>query len=604
MTTLSGSATLTRLGRIADDEVDSRPLELGLIRRLCAYTRPYAARRNWLLALVLLRSVQLPSLTWAIAAVIRGPIAGADLTGVAWGVAGFSLLAIVTQLCLHFRQKLALELGEAVVHDLRSDLFAHLQQMPLSFHQRTRLGRIISRMTSDVEYVRMGVQEVLFVSLVQLGQMFVAALFMLWYDWMLFLLVLGLVPILWLLNRHFNRQLSRGHRAVQESFSRVTATLAESVNGIRVTQSFARQGINAAMFHDLVSDHSRHNFELSQTQSLFQRLLDLNNQLFIGLLLFVGAVRVLLMNGSCDVGALVGFLFMAGLFFAPITSLGVQYNHALTAMAGAERVFKVLDLPPEQHDAPDAIDVPTIAGRIEFCDVTFSYDTGRPVLHRLNFVAEAGESIALVGHTGSGKTSILNLIAKFYLPDGGQILIDGRDLGSIRSHALRRRLGIVSQQNFLFSGTIRDNIRFSRPEATDDEVCEVVQRLDCFDLLSALPWGLETPVGQGGGNLSVGTRQLVCFARALLSDPAILFLDEATASIDTLTEARIQRALAVLLAGRTSFVVAHRLSTIRHADQILVLDGGHIIQRGTHRQLLHDGGVYAGLYRRFLSTAA
>ena len=181
--------------------------------------------------------------------------------------------------------------------------------------------------------------------------MLVAAVFMLWYDWMLFLLVLGLVPILWLLNRHFNRQLSRGHRAVQESFSRVTATLAESVNGIRVTQSFARQDTNAGMFHDLVSDHSRHNFELSQTQSLFQRLLDLNNQLFIGLLLFVGAVRVLLMNGSCDVGALVGFLFMASLFFAPITSLGLQYNHALTAMAGAERVFKVLDLPPEQHDA-------------------------------------------------------------------------------------------------------------------------------------------------------------------------------------------------------------------------------------------------------------
>ena len=398
---------------------------------------------------------------------------------------------------------------------LRSDLFAHLQQMPLSFHARTRLGRIISRMTTDVEYVRMGVQEVLFVSLVQLGQMLVAAFFMLWYDWMLFLLVLGLVPILWLLNRHFSRQLSRGHRAVQESFSRVTATLAESVNGIRVTQSFARQATNADMFHELVNDHSHHNFELSQTQSLFQRLLDLNNQLFIALLLFIGAARVLLTSGSCDVGALVGFLFMAGLFFAPITSLGLQYNHALTAMAGAERVFKVLDLPPEQHDAPDAVDVPAVAGRIEFRDVTFSYDPGRVVLHDLNFVAQPGQSIALVGHTGSGKTSILNLIAKFYLPDSGRILIDGRDLGSIRSHSLRRHLGIVSQQNFLFSGTVRDNIRFSRPEASDDEVRDVVERLDCFDVSRRLPWGLETPVGQCGGNLSVGTRQLVCFARAL-----------------------------------------------------------------------------------------
>jgi ABC-type multidrug transport system fused ATPase/permease subunit len=603
MSSAGAAASLTRLAASNDEEFDSRPLDLGLIRRLMSYTRPYAARRNWLLVLVLLRSVQLPSLTWAIAAVIKGPIAAADMHGVAWGVAGFSLLALFTQFCLHFRQRLALELGEAVVHDLRADLFAHLQQMPLSFHQQTRLGRIISRMTSDVEYVRMGVQEVLFVSLVQIGQMLVAAVFMLWYDWVLFLLVLGLVPILWLLNRYFNRQLSRGHRAVQESFSRVTATLAESVNGIRVTQSFARQELNAEMFHDLVADHSRHNFALSQTQSLFQRLLDLNNQLFIGLLLVVGAARVLLGTG-CDVGALVGFLFMAGLFFAPITSLGLQYNHALTAMAGAERVFNVLDLPTEQHDAPDAVDLNQISGRVEFRDVAFSYVPGRRVLSDLNFVAQPGETIALVGQTGSGKTSILNLIAKFYLPDSGRILIDGRDLFSIRAQSLRRRLGIVSQQNFLFTGTVAENIRFGRPEATDRDVRTVVERLDCLDLMESLPWGLETPVGQSGGNLSVGTRQLVCFARALLADPAILFLDEATASVDALTEARIQRALAILLAGRTSFVVAHRLSTIRHADQILVLDAGRIVERGRHRPLLAQAGIYAGLYRRFLETAA
>ena len=578
-------------------------MDLGLIRRLFEYTRPYAARRNWLLALVIVRSIQLPSLTWVIAAVIKGPIAAGNLSGVAWGVAGFSLLALVTQFCMHFRQKLALELGEAVVHDLRFDLFTHLQQMPMRFHQTTRLGRIISRMTSDVEYVRMGVQEVLFVSLVQIGQMLVATLFMLWYDWMLFLLVLGLVPILWLLNRHFNRQLSRGHRAVQESFSRVTATLAESVNGIRVTQSFARQDINATLFHQLVADHSRHNFSLSLTQSLFQRLLDLNNQVFIGLLLIVGAARVLV-GGGCDVGALVGFLFMAGLFFSPITTLGLQYNHALTAMAGAERVFNVLDLPIEQHDAEDAVDLERIAGRVEFRDVSFGYDPARPVLRGIDFLARPGQSIALVGQTGSGKTSILNLIAKFYLPDAGQILIDGRDLRSIRTQSLRRRLGIVSQQNFLFNGTVRENIRFGRPEATDHEVRQVVERLDCLELLESLPWGLETPVGQAGGNLSAGTRQLVCFARALLADPAILFLDEATASVDALTEERIQRALAILLAGRTSFVVAHRLSTIRQADQVLVLDAGQIVERGNHAELVAADGVYAGLYRRFVESAA
>ncbi len=602
--TRTTSSPLTRLARQDEPEVDRRPLDLRLIRRLYAYTRPYAARRNWLLLLVIVRSIQLPALTWAIAAIIKGPIAGGDLNGMAWGVAGFAALALSTQFCMHFRQKLALELGESVVHDLRRDLFEHLQRMPMSFFHTTRLGRIISRMTTDVEYVRMGVQEVLFVSLVQLGQMLVAAAFMLWYDRVLFLLVVGLVPILWGLNHYFNRQLSQAHRAVQESFSRVTATLAESVNGIRVTQGFVRQDTNAALFRDLVSDHSEVNFGLTKTQSLFQRLLDLNNQFFIALLLVLGALRVLQPGSTCDVGDLVGFLFMANLFFSPITGLGVQYNHALTAMAGAERVFKMLDRTPEQHDAPDARDVNQIAGRVEFRGVTFGYDSERPVLHELDFVAKPGQTIALVGHTGSGKTSIINLIAKFYLPTAGQVLIDGRDLRSITSHSLRRQLGIVLQQNFLFIGSVFDNIRLGRPEATDSEVIDIARQLDCLDLLLSLPQGFQTPVGERGGNLSVGQRQLVCFARAMLADPAILLLDEATSSVDTMTEDRIQRALAILLQGRTSFVVAHRLSTIRGADQVLVLDDGRIVERGTHVELLARGQVYANLYRRFVRANA
>jgi len=599
----AATPTLTRFSRHEPQDEDKRPLDLGLITRLFKYTKPYTSRRNWLVFLVILRSIQLPCLTWIIAAVIKGPIAGGNTTGVAWGVAGFLALAVFTQVSLHFRQRLALELGEAVVHDLRQELFEHLQRMPMSFFHRTRLGRIISRMTSDVEYIRVGVQEVLFVSLVQVGQMTVASCFMLWYDSLLFLLVLGLVPILWMLNRHFNRKLSAAHRDIQESFSRVTATLAESVNGIRVTQGFVRQDVNAAMFHELVTDHGDYNFALTKTQGLFQRLLDLNNQLFIAMLMLVGGWQVL-RGGTADVGDLVGFFFMANLFFAPITTLGVQYNHALTAMAGAERVFRLLDSTPEHEDAATATDLVDVCGQVEFRNVTFAYEPGRPVLKELNFLVEPGQTVALVGHTGGGKTSIMNLIAKFYLPSAGEVLIDGREILDVTTHSLRRRMGIVLQQNFLFTGTVMDNIRLGRIGASDEEVVDAVRRLDCLDLLANLPDGLQTPVGERGGNLSLGQRQLVCFARAMLADPAILFLDEATSSVDTLTEARIQKALAELLKGRTSFVVAHRLSTIRHADLILVLDHGRIIQRGTHRDLLTSGGEYAKLYRRFVRSAA
>lgn len=603
MTAPASRRALTRLGRRDESEADKRPLDFRLISRLMQFTRPYATKRNWLVLLVVLRSIQLPGLTWVIAAVINGPVQRADVNGVMWGAVGFALLAVSTQIVMHFRQRFALELGEAVVFDLRNALFTHLQRMPLSFFHRTKVGRIISRMISDIEDVRVGVQEVLFVSLVQLGQMLVAAAFMLWYDWTLFLIVLGLAPVLWGINRHFHRKLSRALRAMRESFSRVTATLAESVLGIRVTQGFVRQTENARIFHDLVSDHSTYNTTVMRTHGLFLPLLDLNNQFFIAVLLLVGGWRVLNHSGQTDIGELVGFFFMANLFFAPITVLGNQYNQAMTAMAGAERLFALLDTPPEWSDRPAAVEVPRIAGRVEFQNVTFGYDPARPVLHNVSFVAEPGQTIALVGHTGSGKSTIINLIAKFYLPTSGRVLIDGHDILDLRADSLHRRMGIVLQQNFLFHGTVADNIRFGRPNATDDQVRHAARQLGCLDVFENLPNGFETPVGERGQSLSLGQRQMVCFARALLADPRVLILDEATSSIDAQTELRIQHALSVLMRGRTSFVVAHRLSTIRHADQVLVLDHGRLIERGTHDELLTTDGPYAHLFRRFANAA-
>lgn len=596
------SRSLTRF-TAKDDEVDQRPLDFRLIQRLLEFTQPYAKKRARLLVMVLLRSMQLPLLTWIVAAVINGPVEQHDVSGVIWGCIGFAALMISAQIVLHYRYRWALELGEAVVVDLRNAVFEHLQQQPLSWFQKTKVGRIISRMTSDIEDVRVGVQDILFISLVQIGQMLVAACCMLWYDWQLFGLVLASVPVIWSINRQFHRRLSEVLRAMRRSFSRITATLAESVVGIRVTQSFVRQDENAEMFRELAVDHSRYNSAVMRTQGLFLPLLDLSNQFFIALLLVVGGYRALSPEHLTSVGDLVGFFFMANLFFAPVSILGNQYNQAMTAMAAAERLFALLDTPPEWTDAADAIPLPNISGRVEFDQVSFGYDPQRPVLHEINFIAEPGETIALVGHTGSGKTSIVNLIAKFYPATSGRVLVDGFDIAAVQSQSLQRQLGIVVQQNFLFDGTIADNIRVGCPQATNEQVRDAVRQLGCLDLITNLAHGFETHVGERGAQLSAGQRQIICFARALLAKPRILILDEATSCLDSQTESRLQSALEVLLAGRTSFVIAHRLSTIRHADQVLVLDHGHIIEQGRHEELLELNGTYASMHDQFVRAA-
>ncbi len=593
------SLSITLLRRREETEAEFRPIDLGLFKRLFAYTRPYAGLRNKLFCAVVLRSLQLPALGAASGFIINRLIVSGDPLRLARDTACFFALSAFTMLVFFHRQKWALDLGEYVIHDLRNEIFTHLQRMQMSFFDRTKLGSLISRMTTDTEALRQGVQNILFVGIVGLGQMVFSAAVMLWIDPWLFAVVLGISPVLWWLNRHFKQRIMNALRNTHESFSRVTATLAESVAGIKVTQGCGRQDLNGRLFADLINDHSQYNVAAGRAMSLFVPLLDLNNQVFLALLLIVGGWRAA--SGAVAIGDIVMFFFLAEVFFAPVVNLGNIYQQALSAMAGAERVFHFLDTRPHWEEAPGAVAIDRIQGSVAFEDVSFAYKEDHLVLRGVSFKVEPGQTVALVGPTGGGKTTLMNLLAKFYLPGSGRILIDGYDLRDIQSSSLHRQLGIVLQNNFLFSGTVLDNIRFAKPEAGESEVAAAAARIGCLDLIEALPQGFHTTVGERGGTLSLGQRQIICFVRAMLVDPRILILDEATSSVDTITEMRLQQALRLLLKDRTSFVVAHRLNTVRGADRILVVESGSIAESGSHEQLIARGGLYASLHRQFTS---
>jgi len=484
--------------------------------------------------------------------------------------------------------------GQQILYNLSSDMFTHLQSLSLSFYDRTQIGRVMSRLQSDIDVLESMLSSGLLSMLGSLVSLVGIIIAMLAMNVTLALLSFTVLPIMFVIAAFWQRFAQRSFRRTRAAISVVNATLQENISGMRVIQSLAREERNRDEFDELNAYNRDTNLEASRIAALILPLVEVVAAMAIAITVLYGGVLV--SQGSLKVGVLVAFTLYINRFFDPIREISQQYSQLQRAGVAAERIFQILETPVEIKDKPGAEELPQIHGEVEFRDVTFGYNRDLPVLRDFNLHMKAGQTVAIVGPTGAGKSTIAGLLARFYDIQQGAVLVDGHDVRDVTQHSLRSQIGVVLQEPFLFTGTIRDNIRYGRLEAADEEVAEAARAVGVHDLITQLPEGYDTLIRERGRNLSVGQRQLISFARALLADPRILILDEATANIDTFTELLVQQALKRLLHGRTALVIAHRLSTIKGADSIVVLQGGRIVEQGTHAELLQRNGIYASLY--------